>query len=487
MSLGSALITAQHSLLNVARQTSIVSRNITDAGNANYVRRDGVLASNGLGSRVATVRTGADMQLVRSNLTAMADSRAQSIIAKELQQLDLTLNGFEGSNSPSTLLTKLHGSLQTLSSNPSDQLLANTVVTDARQLAQSLNDATQGLQSFRGSLDAQIDQEVSKLNQLLSEFQQINAEVVNGTRSGREVNDALDQRDAKLKEINEIIPVNTITRQGNDLVLTTKGGATLFETLPRAVTFDPINSYSPGTTGNMLRVDGVPVSPGQGANTSAGGSLGALLQLRDTTSVTIQSQLDETARGLIEAFAETDATGGGAPALAGLFTYSGGPALPPTGTVITGLAGDLVINAAYDPQQGGDVNRVRDGGANGAAYTHNVSGGDSYSDHIIRLVEGLDGDRPFDTASQVGGPKSLLTFTSDTAGWLDGIRSNAEEAAVSKDALAMRLAEKLSNQTGVNIDEEMAMLLQLEHSYEASARLMSTVDEMLQTLLSAVR
>jgi len=33
----------------------------------------------------------------------------------------------------------------------------------------------------------------------------------------------------------------------------------------------------------------------------------------------------------------------------------------------------------------------------------------------------------------------------------------------------------------------MAMLLQLEHSYEASARIITAVDEMLATLLSVVR
>jgi flagellar hook-associated protein 1 FlgK len=47
-------------------------------------------------------------------------------------------------------------------------------------------------------------------------------------------------------------------------------------------------------------------------------------------------------------------------------------------------------------------------------------------------------------------------------------------------------AEALSNDTGVNIDQEMSLLLDLEHSYEASARLMKVVDEMLSALIAAV-
>ena len=82
---------------------------------------------------------------------------------------------------------------------------------------------------------------------------------------------------------------------------------------------------------------------------------------------------------------------------------------------------------------------------------------------------------------------SLLTYATQSLGWLDGQRSEAAQAAATKESLHVRLTEKISNQTGVNIDEEMAMLLQLEHSYEASARIITAVDEMLATLLSVVR
>ena len=51
----------------------------------------------------------------------------------------------------------------------------------------------------------------------------------------------------------------------------------------------------------------------------------------------------------------------------------------------------------------------------------------------------------------------------------------------------MRTAEALSNATGVNVDMEMSLLLDLEHTYAASARLIKAVDDMLSSLLLAVR
>lgn len=487
MSLGSALQIAQNSLLNVTRQTNVVSRNITDASNEDYVHRRGVVESNDFGSRVVVNRNRADNQLVSSSLQASADAEAQGLIASRLEQLNLSLNGIDGSRSPATLLTRLHDSIQVYSANPSNTLLGVAVVQEAGSLSASLNDASALLQNFRVSTDVEIGQEVAKLNEQLAEFHQANIDVVDGTRLARDVNDALDRRDAALREITKIVPVNVLTRENSDSVLITKGGATLFEGIPRNVTFEPNSAYIPTTPGNEVRIDGVPVLGGQGGNTDAGGSLAALVQLRDSSTTTLQNQLDEIARGLVSAFAEVDRSGAGLPAQTGLLSYSGSPTLPVAGATIPGLASEIRVNTAYDPTQGGDASLLRDGGFNGAAYVENPTGGSSFADRLITLAQGLDGEQSFDPSAQLGTSTSLLNFAGQASGWLDGQRSDASHALTSKEALRDRLQEKISNQTGVNIDEEMAVLLQLERSYEASARLIATVDEMLQTLLATVR
>ncbi|MGG2474958.1 flagellar hook-associated protein FlgK, partial [Rhizobium sp. BR5] len=62
--------------------------------------------------------------------------------------------------------------------------------------------------------------------------------------------------------------------------------------------------YDATTTGNAIYVDGVALKAGNGSNTTAEGSLQGLMQVRDDLAPTMQSQLDEIARGLITMFAE---------------------------------------------------------------------------------------------------------------------------------------------------------------------------------------
>ena len=41
-----------------------------------------------------------------------------------------------------------------------------------------------------------------------------------------------------------------------------------------------------------------------------------------------------------------------------------------------------------------------------------------------------------------------------------------------------------ASMTGVSLDEEMTQLIQYEQAYEAAAKMISTVDELMQTILS---
>ena len=51
------------------------------------------------------------------------------------------------------------------------------------------------------------------------------------------------------------------------------------------------------------------------------------------------------------------------------------------------------------------------------------------------------------------------------------------------EALTSDLSEQVSSASGVNLDEEMANLIKYQHSYTAAAKLITTADQMLQTLL----
>ena len=92
----------------------------------------------------------------------------------------------------------------------------------------------------------------------------------------------------------------------------------------------------------------------------------------------------------------------------------------------------------------------------------------------------------FDAAAGISASSSVTAYSANAIGWFEGVRKQASTAADAKEALATRTAEALSNDTGVNVDQEMSLLLDLEHTYQASARMMKTVDDMMAALFAAV-
>jgi flagellar hook-associated protein 1 FlgK len=483
MSLSSALSIAQSSLLTTSRQTTVVSRNVADASNPDYTRRIANVVSTAPGARSVDIQRVTNDLLFRQNLSALSAWAGQDALYSGMDQLELAVNGVDNASSASTAIGNLQQALQLYATSPSNQNLAASVIDAARQVVRSLNDGTKAIQDFRTQTDGQIATAVNDLNSLLSQFQDVNKAIVAGSHSGSDVSDQLDQRDALLKKISEYVPISTFTRGDNDMVITTGDGSTLFETIPRSVTFSPSAGYAAGVAGNTVYIDNVPLSAGSGGDTNAGGKLAGLLQLRDGVASTMQSQLDEVARGLISAFAETAPA---QPNATGLFTWSGAPAIPAAGTLVDGLAGEISINAAIDPNTGGDPTLLRDGGANGAAYVANTTGGASYADLLIAYGDRLDQPMTFDPAAGITASVGVTGYAASSIGWFEGVRQQASTAADAKEALANRTAEALSNATGVNVDTEMSLLLDLEHTYQASARILTSVNQMLDALMAAV-
>jgi flagellar hook-associated protein 1 FlgK len=481
MSLSSALSIAQSALLTTSRQTSVVTRNVSDASNPDYSRRIATVVSTAPGARSVDIQRATNAQLFRQNLAALSAWSGQSTLSSGLDRLQLAVNGVDNAASASTAIGNLQNALQLYATSPSNQNLGASVVESARQAVRSLNDGTTAIQAFRTDMDSQISNAVGQLNDLLVQFEGANKAIISGTRSGTDVSDALDKRDALLKKIAEYVPISTYTRGDNDMVVTTTDGTMLFETVPRSVSFTPSPGYGPTTTGATVYIDNVPISSGSGGISEATGKLAGFLQLRDGVASTMQNQLDEIARGLIDAFAEKSPP---LADMAGLFTWQGGPAVPTT--LEPGLAQTIRINAAVDPSQGGNVNLVRDGGINGAGYVKNPTGGASYSELLIGYGDRLDAPMTFSPAAGIAATSSITSFSSNAIGWFESIRQQATTLADTKEALASRSAEALSNETGVNVDMEMSLMLDLEHTYQASARLMSTIDQMLNALLEAV-
>ncbi|MCK9908100.1 flagellar hook-associated protein FlgK [Microbacteriaceae bacterium K1510] len=490
MSLTVALSSARSSLMATGMQTAVVSRNTAGAQIEGYSRKNVLVATlPGNGVYVAGVQRAASTGLFNNVLVATSATAKQDALYNGLQKIAATtLDDPELDQSPAAQLAKLKSALQQYATSPDNATLAQAAVTAAKGVAVSLNDASKTVQSVRADADADMATSVTNINQLLTQFETVNTAIVKGTIAGSDVSDYLDTRDNILSKLSQEIGISVSTRANNDMVVYTDSGVTLFEKSARSVTFAPTNAYTPATTGNAVYIDGVPVTGQNAVMPLHAGKLVGLATLRDDAAVTYQNQLDEVARGLVEAFAEVDQSGAALPDVPGLFTYAGAPAMPTTGVINVGLAATITVNPSVDQSVGGNPSLLRDGAISGnPAYNYNTTGEAGFSDRLQQLVDGLAANRPFDP-SALGKPNaSLVDFAGSSASWLESQRKGASDEASYNQTLLERSADALSNVNGVNMDDEMSFMLQVERTFSATSKLISTIDSMLKDLLDAVR
>lgn len=470
MSLSVALNTARSSLLTTSTQIAVSGANTSGALDPSYSRKIAMSVSTGDGGvRIVSIGRAADTSLYYRMLDATSRTAASQARLDGLDKLHQTVGDTEDARSPAARLGKLLDSLNQYANAPQDKVLAGEVLSQASALVTTLNDAAKTVTTTRQEADAEIAKSVSRVNDLLSQFEELNRAVVKGTAIGADTTDLLDKRDAVLAQISEEIGVNVVTRENNDMVLYTDGGVTLFETSARKVEFAPTLVYDATTVGNQVVIDGVPVT-GNTTMPLRSGRIVGLMEVRDVTTVAYQNQLDEVARAVIDIFDTGTAAGG-------LFTQVG---LPAGGALRPGLAADIRINAAYDPDQGGSLDELRDGDTN-------PTGDASYSARLFDLVDRFNATRGFDAAAGIETSGSLADFSASSVGWLEARRSGAKTDASYQETVLARASDALSTATGVNLDDELALQLQLERSYSAASRLIAVIDEMLRSLLEIAR
>jgi flagellar hook-associated protein 1 len=489
MSLAVALNTARQSLLTTGVQTSVSSRNVSGANESSFSRKTAALATiPGGGAYVSAIQRAADNGVFRHLLDVTSDSAKQNTVYNALEAISgSTVDDPQNDNSPAAKLSALTTALQQYAVTPNDTTLAQSFVTAAKNMAQSLNDASDQIQQTREQADAEMKISVDKINSLLDQFETLNDTIVRGTITGADTTDYEDMRDDILSQLSQETGIRAETRANKDMAIYTDSGVTLFDKTARAVTFAPTFSYAAGITGNAVFIDGVAVTGPGAPMPLEGGNLAGLASIRDDTTVTYQDQLDEIARGLVEVFSESDQSPTPTlPAQAGVFTYAGGPAIPATGVISVGLASTIKVSALIDPDQGGNPSLVRDGGINGTAYVYNSTGAAGFSERLDGLVDSLHQSRSFDPAAQAKPNGALIDFASSSTSWIEKQRSTANTDATYQSTLVQRTAEALSNTRGVNMDDEMLQMQQIERTYNASGKLIAMVDTMLQNLLNAV-
>ncbi|MGP6088706.1 flagellar hook-associated protein FlgK [Antarctobacter jejuensis] len=481
MSLSGALYNAFSGLKANSRAAGLVSTNIANATTEGYGRRTLGLVPSAVGTtggvRITGTIRSSDPVLTGDRMVSdahLANADAGYAFASTIE------NAVGTSGAPGSLTDRVNAfenALLTAASNPASSQRLELVSSTADSLARTLNTLTDEVQQARQSADSSIAAQVDKLNTTVARIDELNGDIVSAWSTGSDAASYHDERQRLLNEISEIVPLRIVERDKGEIALYTGGGGVLLDGSPIEVGFEPSYAIDASMTlgGGQLKgltLAGTPVDT-TGPYLFAGGSLAAQFEVRDNYAVERQAQLDGVARDLIErlGFGGPDTTlVAGDP---GLFT-DGGAAFVATNE--TGVAGRIGLNSLVAPGSGGAW-RLRDG--LGAATQGEV--GDA------RLLQGISDALSIATMPGSSGlapvSRSFSNHISEFTSTVVGERVRAEDSRTYASVQNTALLE-LELAKGVDTDQELQRLMQIEQHYAANAQVMSTIDELLQRLMS---
>ncbi len=469
MSLTSSLTNAVAGMTVASRMAEIVSSNVSNAFTDGYGRRSLDMTSTVGGTVIRHIDRGVlgDRRLADASLAGF-DS-----LVSLMGRVEDVVGQAGDVGSISARISAVESALIDAAANPSSDIRLGNVGARLSSLAEGLNTASDSIQDLRVRADASIAQQVDLLNQSLVQVEKLNEDIIASRLSGNDPSSLIDQRQQVIDKVAQIVPVRELDRDHGRVALMTPSGATLIDGTAREFDF----TASPVITADMvlgsgilsvITLDGVPMG-NDGYGRLAGGSLSAAFQARDVELVATQNGLDLIAEDLINRFQDpnVDPTLGSSDA--GLLTDRGNPFTSGR----TGLAGRIAVNTAIDPGQGGSLSNLRDGINSGGV--------------------GLTGD-----ATLLQALSTALSEPNFVAGDPTHLGAAARASSIETDVGARRInfEAELSFATarwsglkeaeaagGVDTDYEMQILLRVETAYAANAKVIQTVDTLMQRLL----
>jgi flagellar hook-associated protein 1 FlgK len=497
MSLSAAYSILNSAFLSNSAQSAVISSNISNVSTPGYSREiANVVTTADGGSEVASITREASSALLEQVNVATSQSAADQALSDGLATLAATVSdsssssSSSGSNvnggSPSAMLGQLQDALTTYQDSPSSAAAADAAVAAAKNVASSLNTGSSTAQQVREQADSQMATDVSTVNSLLNQFSDVDQEIIAAPAGSSDVDNYENTRDSLLTQISKYVGVSASANPNGSMSVYTDSGVELYQNgVVNQLSFTASPALPSGASGNAVTVNGAAITGASAPFATQTGELAGLTKLRDVVVPQYQTQLDQIASGVINAFAESDQSGTGQPSEPGLFTYSGATGLPSSSSA-TGLAAAIEVNSAVDPYQGGDATLLRDGGINGSDYVYNKTGAASYTDRIAGMISATDSTQTFDASAGLKTSDTLSDYASSSVSWLQTQNQSASDSADYQSSLLTQATSALSNATGVNLDTELTNMLSIENSYTTTAKLLTTIDTMFTTLLNAV-
>ncbi|MBW3627771.1 MAG: flagellar hook-associated protein FlgK [Gemmatimonadetes bacterium] len=446
----------------MAQQTAVrvASQNISNAETEGYTRQRAALATRpnimtpvgqlGSGVRVDNVSRLRD-PLLDSNFRRDSGRAAGSQLRFQMLDQVQQVLGEPSDTGLSKALDAFHSAWSDLATQPTSTPLRGLVVQRGKQLASMM-------QSFSGRLDetasyarSRLELAVTDVNRLAGQIAGISANIVQQETNGQMASELRDRRDLLIDELATIGAVRVIDRGPTDYSILVDG----------AMVVD-------GADWNPLTLTGPPTEVRIGSRALAfegPSTMGDLLSLINTEIPTVQGRLDALAGGLVAQVNALHSSGYTAAGATGVNFFNSAGTSART-IAVSATAADVVTS-----DTSGELSNNRIALAMGAlrgppadntvaadfaawAAVQNNLGGVSFAEHYAVTV--------VDLGTVVNGAQNDSTVYATLA----------EQASIRRESLS-----------GVSTDEELILVMQHQQAYSAAARLVTVVDEMMQTIL----
>jgi flagellar hook-associated protein 1 len=436
-----------------SHQTALAttSHNISNSTTEGYTRQRVNLESQrplpvtpgqlGLGVQVTDIKRMRDAFLDGTVRLQIAQNARYDFAAKNQVMLETALGPVDGGINKD--LSNFFNSIQSLTTSPEDLGVRQNVIDNAAILAGSFRNTIGSLDRAEGSVDVTVDDAARDINSMLDQVAILNREIQKFELGTDNANDFRDKRDLLVDKLSAYFDVTQVELPTGAVNLSVNG-----EPLVTGLVVSPVQVVSAGTPAHPQ------IQSSGGVNlVTSGGKLRGIAEVY-TTIDGLRTQLDDLAATIIDEV-NTRVTGGF----------------------------DLNGNAGVNFFSGTD------------AATIDVSAAVKANPALV-VAAGVAAPGDNQVALDLVALQDLAVFPSagpnSTLG--EGIRNILSQLG-SQTRNTMNLAETYQNGlklvsdqrqavSGVNMDEELSNLISYQRAYEAAARVVTIVDEMLDTIIN---
>jgi flagellar hook-associated protein 1 FlgK len=455
-------------LLNVARDAlaaqsyglNVTGQNITNANTPMYVRREAVLQTQALGNettggvQVEGLRRAADAYADRSYYSATSMNSSASEYDGQLAQVESAFND-SGATGFGTALDQLFSTFQQLAARPNDTTVRQSVLNAADVFASRANQIANTMASQRTDLFDQARALASQANQRAQDIAKLNQQIVTARQSGQDAADLIDQRNLKLLDLASVVDVR-IVNGANDEVMVQAGGTTLVEGFTAQKLTVGLDS-----SGNIqyLATRGGS-SDADITSTVSGGRLFAVKEARDTDILDVSSRFDKFVFDVASAVNSAHSAGVGLDGVGGRNIFD-------VGATSDGAARAVKVSTDVF----GHAERIA-----AAADTGELPGGSSNA-----VILGKVAAQPF-----VFGNRTPAQGYGDIVGDIGSRRAASKSDVDLRAGILQQSKSARESTSGVSLDEEMVNLQKFQRAYQASGKVLATVDELMAELIQKV-